>query len=79
MNDIYHLNAEVMVNLEMEELRKEVDSIRLIHDAGLSNPGLIERMAMKVGNALGGLGRRLQEKHANRHQAYQVTSSKLAS
>ena len=78
MNDLYNWHAEVMVNLEMEELKKEVDSIRLIHDAGLSNPNLFERAAIAVGNILVRLGERVRDKHINPHQAYQVTSGKYA-
>jgi hypothetical protein len=40
----------------MEELKKEVDSIRLLHDAGLSNPSPFERKAIAVGNTLKGWG-----------------------
>ena len=78
MNSIYHWQAEVTVNLEMEKFRKEMDTIRLIHDAGLSNPGLFERTAIAIGNALVSLGRRLRESYTDPHQAYEITSSKYA-
>ena len=79
MNTIYHWQNEVMVRLEMEELKREVDSIRLLHDAGLSNPGLFERAAIALGNALATLGNRLHEAYTNPRQAYEVTASKFAS
>lgn len=79
MNDLYHWNAEVMVNLEMEEVKREVDSIRLIHDAGLANPSLFERTALAIGNTLVRLGQHVCENYTNPHQAYQTTSGKLAS
>lgn len=78
MNDLYSWNAEMMVNLEMEELKKEIDSIRLLHDAELSNPNLFERTAIAIGEAMVRLGRRLRENHTDPHQAYQVTSGKYA-
>jgi len=78
MNDLYHWNAEVMVYLEMEEFRKEMDSIRLLHDAELSNPNLFERIAIGFANAMVRLGNRLRENYTNPRQAYQVTSNKLA-
>jgi hypothetical protein len=78
MNDLYHWNAEVMVTLEMEEMKKEVDSIRLLHDAELSNPNLYERTAIAVGNALVKLGQHLQKNFTDPHQAYETTSSKYA-
>src|SRR5512139_930671 len=61
MNTIYHWQNEVMVSLEMEEFRREIDSIRLIQDAGLSNPGLFERAAIAVGNALVRAGQRMHK------------------
>jgi len=79
MNDLYHWHTEVMINLEMEELKKEIDSIRLLHDAELSNPNLFERTAIAIGETLGKLGQRLHKNDTNPHQAYQVTSIKLSS
>lgn len=78
MENLYHWHSEVMVNLEMEELKREVDSIRLIRDAGLTNPSLFERAAIAIGNSLVRLGRRLYENYTQPRQAYQVTSSKYA-
>lgn len=78
MNSIYHWQNEVMVSLEMEEFKREIDSIRLIHDAGLSNPGMFERAAIAVGRALVRLGERLHKKFADPHQAYEVTTCKYA-
>jgi len=78
MNDLYHWNAEIMVNLEMEEFKKEMDSIRLLHDAGLSNPGFLQRIVITFANKLVKMGQRLQENITKPHQAYQVTSNKYA-
>lgn len=76
MNTLYHWHNEVMVNLEMEELRREVDAIRLLHDAGLCKPNLFDRTAVAFGNALVNLGQRLQRKYA--HQAHRATGGKYA-
>lgn len=78
MNDLYHWQPEVMVNLEMEKFRKEIEAIRLFHDAGLSNPGLFERAAIALGNALVKLGQSLKKNFTEPRQAYQVTSGKYA-
>jgi hypothetical protein len=67
-----------MVALEMEELRREVENIRLIHDAGLSNPGWWERMAIALGDILVKLGKNVREQYTSPHQAYQITSGKFA-
>ena len=52
MNNLYQWHDVVMVSLEMEEFKKEMDNVRLIHDAGLSNPGLFERTVIFIGNIL---------------------------
>lgn len=78
MNNIYNWHNEVMVRLEMEELKREMDSIRMIRDAGLSNPGWLERAFIAIGSTLEKLGRRLHENYTKPHQAYEVTSGKLA-
>ncbi len=78
MNNLYHWQDEVMVNLEMDELRKEIDKIRLLNDAGLSNPSLLDRISKFVGGALARAGKHLHVRAVERHQAYQVTSSKYA-
>lgn len=78
MDNLYHWHNEVMVRLETEEFKREMDGIRLIHDAGLSNPGLFERLAIALGDSLVKLGQRLHTNVTEPHQAYQVTSSKYA-
>jgi hypothetical protein len=78
MNTIYSWHNEVMVRLEMEDLKREIDSIRLIHDAGLSNPGLLERAVIAISNILVKLGKRLHDLYTDPHQAYEVTTSKFA-
>jgi len=78
MENIYSWHAEVMVGLEMEEFKKEMDSIRMLHDAELANPGLFQRVVIATGNSLIKLGQRLCKNFTDPNQAYQVTSSKLA-
>ena len=78
-NNLYSWHNEVMVDLEMAELRREIDNIRLLRDAGLSNPGLIERSLIALGNSLARVGKDLRDNYTKPRQAYQVTSGKLAS
>lgn len=78
MDNLYHWHNEVMVRLETEEFKHEMDNIRLIRDAGLSNPGLFERAAIALGDLLVQVGQRLHKNFTDPHQAYQVTSSKYA-
>jgi hypothetical protein len=78
MNEIYQWHNEMMVTLEMENFKREIDEIRLLHDAELSNPCLYERVAIAIGKALVKLGQRLHESYTNPHQAYQITSGKYA-
>jgi hypothetical protein len=78
MNNIYHWHDEVMVALEMENFKREIESIRLLRDAGLSNPGWFERMTIALGNGLVKLGQRLHKEYTAPTQAYQTTSGKFA-
>lgn len=78
MNNLYQWHDVVMVSLEMEEFKKEMDSVRLLHDAGLSNPGLFERAAIFIGNSMVKLGKRIQKNYTDPQQAYQLTSGKYA-
>jgi hypothetical protein len=78
-NNLYTWHSEVMVDLEMAELRREIDNIRLLRDAGLTNPGWIERSLISFGNSLARVGKNLRENYTEPRQAYQVTSGKLAS
>ncbi len=79
MNNLYSWHNEVMVRLEMEDIKREIDSIRLIHDAALSNPGPLERTILAISNALIKLGQHLHDLYTYPHQAYEITTSKFAS
>lgn len=78
-NNMYSWHDELMVAVEMDNLRREIDNIRLLRDAGLSNPGWIERAFIALGNLLVKLGKSLRENYVEPHQAYQLTSGKMAS
>ena len=78
-NNIYTWHNELMVNVEMQELRREIEGIRLLRDASLSNPGWIERFLIAVGDFMARHGRNLHENYTKPRQAYQLTSGKLAS
>jgi len=78
MNNLYHWHDETMIALKMDEIKREMISIRLLHDAGLSNPSLFERAAIAIGHGLVKLGQRLYQNYTEPHQAYQITSGKFA-
>ena len=79
MNTFYTWTKdEIMVTEQIKDIQRDVDSYRLIRDAGLSKPGLYERAAIAFGSALVKLGERLQKKYTRSHQAYQAASSKYA-
>jgi hypothetical protein len=62
----------------MEDAKREVESFRLLREAGISNPSLYERTVVAFGNILVKLGQCLQRKYTNQHQVYQTTSEKYA-
>mgnify|MGYP003390595226 CR=1 FL=1 len=79
MNAFYNwTNDEIVITERMKDIQCEIDSIHLLHDAGLFEPGLYERTVISFGNILVRLGQRLQEKYSHSHQAYQTTSGKYA-
>ena len=78
MNNMYSWHDELMVALEMDNFKREIEAIRLLRDAGLSNPGWLERAFIALGTALAKWGQDLRENYTEPHQAYQVTSGKFA-
>ena len=77
-SNLYSWHDEVMVALEREDLQREIESIHLLRDAGLTNPGWLERTFIAIGNALVRCGHHLHKNYTEPNQAYQITSSKLA-
>jgi hypothetical protein len=78
-NNLYTWHNELMVAMEMRELRREIDHICLLRDVGLNNPGWIERALIAFGNSLARYGKNLRDNYTDPRQAYQQTSGKLAS
>lgn len=80
MNDnFYYWQNELVVAMKMEEFRNEIDKNRLLRDASTTNPGWIERALIAIGNFLASFGKNLRDNYVDPHQAYQITSGKLAS
>ena len=77
--NMHDWNTEQMIYMRMREIEREVEENRLIKDAGLAKPGLLERIGISLGNALVKTGRNLREKRISPNQAYQNTSCKFAS
>lgn len=79
MNAFYNLGKdEIMIAEKIKDIQREVEMGRLIHEAGLSRPGLYERATAAFGSALVKLGQRLQRKYAHSHQVGHTASSKYA-
>ena len=76
MNNLYHWQNEAMVALKMDECKCEMDSIRLLHNASISNPGWFERTAITVRNTLGKFGQSLRKEHLIHDHPSHATSSK---
>jgi len=78
MNNLYQWHDETMVALRREDLDREMDSIRLLHDASLSNPGWFERTLITLGKGLVKIGQKLNKEYTAPTRSYQTTSSKYA-
>lgn len=78
MNNLYQWHDEKMVSLEMQELNREIEHIRLLNDAAISNPGWLTRAVEALGGWLVIVGKKLQRRYSIDHQYYASTSGKLA-
>lgn len=76
--NINTLDIEMMVSLEMDDIRREMESIRLLREARISNPGWLERTFIAIGNALIKRGQQLHESYTAPQPAYRTASRKLA-
>lgn len=77
-NDIYPWHAEMMTSYRMSEVMRETEKIQLLHDAGLYNPGFLDRLAIALEKRLIKLGLRIRKNYTQPQRAYEVTSSKFA-
>ncbi|MGD8405672.1 MAG: hypothetical protein PVJ21_18580 [Anaerolineales bacterium] len=77
--NMHNWHTEQMLDLKMREINREVEANRLIKVAGLAKPGLLERIGISLGNTLVKIGQNLRERRMLQCQAYQETSSNLAS
>src|SRR5574338_78399 len=71
----YNWHGQMMVSHRRFELERETEKIQLLMDAGLYNPGFVERMAGALANKLVKIGLHVR-KNYNEQRAYQVTTSK---
>jgi len=76
--NFFPLPVEELIWLKRQELTREFESIRLLREARLSNPGLIERIYIQLGSLLVKSGKHLQDQYTTSRQAYLITNSKLA-
>jgi hypothetical protein len=79
MNAFYNLGKdEIMMAEKIKDIQREVEMGRLIHEAGLSRPGLYERAKITLGSALVKLGQHLQTKYARSRQVGHTATGKYA-
>lgn len=76
--NINTLDIEMMVSLEMEDIRREMESIRLLREARISNPGWLESALIAIGKSLIKRGQQLHESYTVPQPAYRTSSGKLA-
>ncbi len=76
--EFYRWTDEKIVATRMADVRRETEKIQLLEDAGLLNPGLLERMGAAIEKGLIKVGLRIRKNYSERQRAYQVTTSKYA-
>ncbi len=70
--------TEEVLWLKREELMREFEEMRLIKAARISNPGLLERLSIWVGDLLIKAGQRARERVMLPRQSYLDSAAKLA-
>ena len=79
MSSPYHWHDEAMVQQEMRELYREIEHIRLLHDASQTKPGWFARQFTKFGNWMSRAGASMVRRHSVPvPQYYQSTSFKFS-
>lgn len=76
--DFYQLPIEELIWLKRQELDREFESIRLLREASLANPGLIQRAYIQLSKYLVKAGQNLHDRHTSSRQTYAITTSKFA-
>lgn len=77
--DYLGVPIEEMIWLKREELMREFQQMRLVRAARISNPGLFERLGLRVAQFLLRLGRDLNERYTLSPQTYLDCTARLAS
>lgn len=78
MNNLYQWQNEAMVTLKMNEIKHELDTIRLFQEASLSHPSSFKQTAITVRNTLGKLMKRMHKEYSSSGRSSQATGSKHA-
>jgi len=79
MSSPYHWHDEAMVQVEMRELYREIEHIRLLHDASQTKPGWFARQFAKFGNWMSRTGASIHRRYSVlAPHYYQSTSFKFS-
>ena len=78
MNNLYQWQNEAMVMLKMNEIKHELDMIRLAKEAPISHPNWFKRTIITARNILGKLGQHIQKGYTSSGNSSQATGSKHA-
>ena len=79
MNNLYHWHDERMVDLKMQEINREIEQVRLLREAGISNPSWMARAVVALSNLLMERRIKFQGDCSIGSQSSQSTSDKLVS
>jgi hypothetical protein len=77
-NNLYHWHDERLVELKLRELDREVEHLRLLKEAGLSEPGWLARVGKVIRFWLAMRTRRQQGDYTVDHRSYQRRSDELS-
>ncbi|HSB02509.1 MAG TPA: hypothetical protein VLE49_17785 [Anaerolineales bacterium] len=78
MNNLYHWHDEVMVDLEMREINREIAQANLLREAGLAGTGWLERAVNGLVKLLRLRGKDRQDHRSMERPSYQSSHEKVA-
>jgi hypothetical protein len=79
MNNLYNWHDERMVDLEMQEINRELEQARLLKEAGISGTNWLASAFGALSNWLIAMSERLRIRRSMEHQHRKSTYPKTAS
>jgi hypothetical protein len=77
-NNLYHWHDDFMAELEMREVRRQMEHVRMLKEAGIPGDGWLVRAVKALGNLFAVAWKMFRDRRFIEHQAEQSKSEKFA-